>query len=184
MTTIATQLRDDIYQRLESLAGYEARRKTPVAQLQPNNLPCLSTFILGEQLQPDGDPNAGELKFVSTVTIGISVVRGFDDPATLSGDIDSDVDRIEDRLFTDPEFISFGPNALFESISSVNRRRLYPQNGETYFAELRLEIAFVTRVAFEPSIPDQFEDVNVTGKVVGGSPQTMPMRGRVELEQD
>lgn len=174
MTTLATQIRDAVYDRLSILDGYTSFRKAPVPQLQPDALPALSVFISGETLTPDGDDNAGEPHFEASVTIAVSVVRGFDDPSVLSGDIDADVDAIEEGLLCDPTFVTFGPDALLEGVSGIKRRRLYPQSGkdgETYFAELRLEITFRTRVSFEPDIDAAFEGVTITARPhVAGKP--------------
>lgn len=180
MTTAATMIRDAVFDRIATRPEYIAKRKTPVPQLQPDDLPALSVFIAGEQLVPDGDDNAGEPHFQSLTTIAISVVRGFEDPAVLSGAIDADVDAIEARLLTDPSFIKFGPDALFDAVTSIKRRRLYPQagkDGEAYFAELRLEITFRTLVDFEPDITTTFEGAtmtvrpNVSGKMAVSGPQ-------------
>lgn len=174
MTTLATQIRDAVYSRLATLEGYTSFRKSPIPQLQPDALPALSVFISGETLTPDGDDNVGEPHFEASVTIAVSVVRGFDDPAVLSGAIDADVDAIESGLLCDPTFVTFGPDALFEGVSGIKRRRLYPQSGkdgETYLAELRLEITIRTRVSFEPDIDAAFEGVTITARPhVAGKP--------------
>ncbi|MGD9766855.1 MAG: hypothetical protein AB7U62_04355 [Pseudolabrys sp.] len=181
MSTEATRIRDAIIARVQTLAGYTSFRKTPVAQLQPEQLPAMSVFILSEQMQPDGDANAGEPNFSSTVTIGISVIRGFEDPATLEGQVDADVDAIETLLLCDPTFVHFGPDPLFEAVTSINRRRLYPQAGETYLAELRLEIAFLARVSYPPRVTDILETVHVTTKpALSGNPT--PLSGEITLE--
>jgi hypothetical protein len=164
LSTASTRLREAIITRLDApvLLGYGAVRRTPVAPLQPSDLPALTVYVISESLTPDGDGNAGELRFIATSTIGISLVRGFTDPATLDASIDVDLDKIETGLFTDPSFVHFGADGYFESISNMTRRRLYPQSGETYFAELRLEISFVNRIGFDPVIPDHYKGMSLT----------------------
>jgi hypothetical protein len=168
MSSEATLIRDAIFDRLPALAlNFNKIRKAQIPQIQPDDLPMAAVFIAGENLTPDGDDNAGEPRFVSETTIAVSVIRGFDDPRTLSGEIDQDVDRIESGLLQDPTFVKFGPGAMFEGVSRMNRRRLYPQggkDGETYFAELRLEMTFVTRVDYPPIIPTPFEGVTIKAR--------------------
>ena len=165
MTTTATRIRDAIATRLGTLPGYVGSvRKTPVPQLQPDKLPSLAVWTLTERLGPDGDANAGEPRFVSEITIGISDTRGFADPAVLDGSIDDAVDLIEATLLSDPSFVGFGGAPFFEAVSGVTRRRLYPQDGETYFVELRLEMTFVVRVGFDPVVPDDLVKVTITSE--------------------
>lgn len=209
----AVIIRDAILDRLSALGGYTTKRKTPVPQLQPEQLPALSVFVLAGRAAPDGDENAGEVRLIWDETIGISVARGFADTATLEGQIQAEVDAILNALLTDPTFVRFpGPrakpqgetwsagdaiywdisakrattvaqnnlrmgtaltaaaatantgqvDALFEGVMGATRRWMFPQDGETYFAELRLEITFRTRADYPPVITDDFELLRVT----------------------
>lgn len=178
MTTAAFEIREAIIERLSDLPGYKALpRRVPLPQLQPNDLPRLSVFIMGERLTPDGDAGAGEPSFVCEVTIGISDMRGFSTPMVLDGQNDAAVDAIEARLLTDPSFVrGVDPSKaeddparypLFEAVTGITRRRIYPQDGEAYFAELRLEMTFRTWVNFPPNVPDAFLDMAVTLKPSG-----------------
>jgi hypothetical protein len=133
-------------------------------------LPACRVFIVSETMAPDGDANAGEPAFESTIVIAVSVIRGFGDPVALAGDIDKDVDCIETLLLTDPTFVRFGPDALFESITQIRRQRIYPQDGETYFAQLRLEMSFLSRVSYPPNIKDDFRSIKITGRPLRGLP--------------
>ncbi|WP_342106298.1 hypothetical protein [Methylobacterium sp. SI9] len=163
MTTAAFDIREAIIQRLSDLPGYKALpRRVPLPQLQPTDLPRLSVFIMGERLTPDGDAGASEPHFVTEITIGISDMRGFATAIVLDGQNDAAVDAIEERLLCDPSFTRKGPDALFEAVTGITRRRIYPQDGETFFAELRLEMTFRLRVDFPPFVPDRFLDMAVT----------------------
>ena len=178
MTTDATRLREEIIARLDTLPGYKKKaRRTPLPQQQPSDLPQLSVFIMGERLTPDGDAGAGEPSFNAEITIGISDMRGFATPAVLDGQNDAAVDAIEERLLTDPTFTRKGDpsrdeddplrEALFEGVTGITRRRIYPQDGETYFAELRLEMTFRTWVTFPPNVTDDFLSVAISLKRPG-----------------
>lgn len=162
MTTQATAIRDAIYTRLSALPGYLRFDRTPMPSMSNEDVPRMGIFIMREELIPDGDGNAAEPRFTATVTIGVSILRGFDDPVVTTGQIDSDVDTIENMLFTDITFVNFGPNCLFESVERISRQRLYPTDGEAYFCELRLEIDFLYRFDFQPNIPNDFSRWVVT----------------------
>ncbi|MFB0491955.1 hypothetical protein ABIE45_004541 [Methylobacterium sp. OAE515] len=175
MTTDATKIRDAIVDRLATLPGYKTPpRKIPLPQQQPDKLPQISVFIMGERLAPDGDAGAGEPSFNSEVTIGISDMRGFATTDVLDGQNDAAVDAIEARLLSDPTFVRGvdlskdeddpARYPLFEAVTGITRRRIYPQDGETYFAELRLEMTFRVWVNFSPNVPDAFLDMAVTLK--------------------
>jgi hypothetical protein len=166
MSSDATAIRDMAFLMFERSPGYKTIRKTTVRQLQPDDLPALTFFIASEQMVPDGDANVGEPRFESTITIGISVTRGFSDPVELDGLVDVDVDLIEATLLTSTTFLS-----LFEACTGITRQRLYPQQGETYFAELRLQMSFLTRVHFDPVAPNDFLDAVVRTRPLGTNPE-------------
>lgn len=170
MTTYATSIRDAIYDRVKLLPGYTFQRQ-PVPTLEEEDLPQLTVWIIGETLSPDGDSNAGEPRFEATTTIAVSVVRGLQDPAVLDGQIDADVDVIEELLLTDPTFInhSTANPAAFESIRGITRRREYPKHGDTWLCELRLEFQFFNRISYPPVISDNFATLDVNAKVVEGN---------------
>jgi hypothetical protein len=191
MTTTATAIREAIYSRLSTLPGYAKVRRELTPQLQPSDLPCLSIAIVSEDMVEDGDANTGEPHFITNITIGISVARGFDNPVTLAGEIDSDVDAIETKLLTDPSFVppstSYPPPveaepALFEAVTRITRRREYPFDGEAYFCELRLEVTFETRIIFIPLTPDEFQKVRMTSYPIG-HPDAPIITSEFELDQ-
>jgi len=174
VTTAAFEIREAIIERLADVPGYKTLpRRVPLPQQQPSDLPQLSVFIMGERLTPEGDAGASAPSFVAEITIGISDMRGFATPLVLDGQNDTVVDMIEERLLCDPSFTTKGPEALFEAVTGITRRRVYPQDGETYFAELRLEMTFRVRVDFPPFVPDAFLDMAVTLKRPGhpGAPE-------------
>lgn len=163
MTTEATKLRETIIARLKTLPGYRGPiRRQRVPQIQPADLPQLSVVITAERLNPDGDANAGIPSFKSDITIGITDVRGFATTPELDAQQDDAVDLIETAILCDPAIVS-----SVEGVASLTRTRTFPQEGETYFAALRLDITFETTVMFEPNIPDDFKGVLVTSRPAG-----------------
>ncbi|MCX4195106.1 hypothetical protein OMR07_05585 [Methylobacterium organophilum] len=174
MTTAAWDIREAIIERLSDLPGYKALpRRVPLPQLQPSDLPRLSVFIMGERLTPRGDAGASAPSFTCEITIGISDMRGFAATDVIDGQNDAAVDAIEERLLCDPSFTQKGPDALFEAVTGITRERRYPQDGETYFAELRLTMTFRVGFDYPPIVPDRFKDMAVTAKRPGhpGAPE-------------
>ncbi len=185
MTTAATRIRDAIVDRLTPVVSWGKVRKTQLPQLQPTDLPALSVFIMGERLGPDGDTNAGEPRFESETTIGISVVRGFDETLVLDGLMDVEVDSLEATLLSDPTFVRSYHDSVdppfFESVESITRRRLFPQTGETYFAELRLEMVFMVRVDFPPNLSATLDHVRMTSAPANSGEHTPTISVDIDL---
>ncbi|MCJ2067756.1 hypothetical protein MKK75_02865 [Methylobacterium sp. J-030] len=91
MSTDAMRIRDAITERLKVLPGLPALtiRNQPIPQLQEDELPGLLVVIMGETLSPDGDANDGPPRFEAEITIGISLVEGYETPERIDGDIDA-----------------------------------------------------------------------------------------------
>jgi hypothetical protein len=180
MSTQAIIIRDAIVDRLEvatALTPYGKIRKTPLPQAQPDDLPILSVFVMNEQASRDGE---GYPQFDRRTTIGISVVRGFKDPVTLDGAMDAEIAFIETLLLTDASFVA--TEGYFDAVEQVNCRRLFPQGGETYFSELRLEMTFKTRDEFKPLANDDFKKMVVETKPFGTSSDAPLVHSEYEQE--
>lgn len=184
MPSSSTQIREAIIERLtaQDWLPVKAIRRQPRPMIQPANLPALLVILVDETETPEDEPNTGPPRFMSEVTIGISVVVGQQPPEQLDEDLDDLVDRIRSHLLTDPSFVrGIDPGRdeddperypLFEAVSKVRRGRVFPQDGETYFAEGRLEISFLFRTHYEPVIPDVLERVEITARPAGAGPGT------------
>ena len=180
--TRVTVIRDAIYSRIVGVSGmFQTVRRTPVPPLNAVDLPACSIFFLTEDQLPDGDANIGMLKYINEATIGISVVRAFDDPVLLEGKLDLDVDFIKHLLFTDASFTNRSHNkGMFEAIPRIRRNWVFSTEGEGTFAELRLELTFRFREQFEPFIPDRFRELAVQTKEPRGTPDVAAL---IELPQ-
>ncbi len=184
MTSRATEIREAIYSRIGALGRYANMQRAAAPQRQPSDLPSCAVYIVSETLRPDGDANAGPPSFTADIVIGISVINGFDDPDSLAGKVDTDIDLIEMKLLADSTFVRFGPSALFEGVSQITRRRYYPpKDGETYFAELRLEMTFQSRVTFEPIVADNFEMLHITARPIQ-NPAAPPVEIQFDIPQN
>ncbi|MBP2494709.1 hypothetical protein ABID82_006949 [Methylobacterium sp. PvP062] len=193
MPSPSTQIRDAIVARLtgQTWLPVKAIRKQPRPQIQPANLPALLVILVDETETPEDEANIGPTRFISEVTVGISVVIGHQPPEQLDADLDDIVDRIRSHLLTDPTFVRGVDRSkdeddperypLFEAVSKVRRGRVFPQDGETYFAEGRLEITFLARTNYEPVIPDLLEHVVITARPASAGPGTPPIGLTIDL---
>ena len=168
MISASRRIRDEIFTRLEGMSRFKECRRVIVPQRQPDEMPSCAVYLVSELSRADGDPNAGAPEFMTETVVGISVLRGFDDPEFLDGSSDDDGDDIIELLLTDPTFVRFGRDALFEGVSQITCRRTFQaKDGETYFAELVLELTFEHRSVFEPVIKDDLKSIRITTKPLG-----------------
>jgi hypothetical protein len=163
-TTNGTAIRDAAFTRAITAGTYTTTRKVDMPTLNGADCPALSVFFVGEDMRPDGDANVAVPRFISIATIGISVLRGFDDPVVIDGLIDTDVDAILDALLRDPTFVGMPPvgTGLFEGVTRVRRRRVFAQQAEAYFVETRLELDFEYRAYFDPIITAPLLEISVS----------------------
>ena len=180
----STQIRDEMASVIEGMSDFAKVARTQMPTFQPTDLPLAQVFVMAETLEPDGDENVGAPAFKASAIIAVSVVRGFDDPAALDGSIDADCDAVEAALLENPGFVRHGKDALFEGVSRIQRRRLFPKDGETYFAELRLELTFDYRVLFEPKVDDDYTGADVTVRAQGASPKAPYTKFTIDPPQD
>ena len=157
MTTQATQIRDAIFQLLQTLPGYVRVRKVPMRQLQPEETPSLTVYSADEVLTADEDATASVPHFIHEATFNISVIRGFDDPLVLDGKSDDDMDVIQETLLRSPTL-----NSMFEGVLMIRRSHAWPQQGDAYYVELRMEMTVQYRSSWDPVIPDDFLTATVT----------------------
>jgi hypothetical protein len=61
---------------------------------------------------------------------------------------------------------------LFEGVTQITRRHSFPQNGETYFAEVRLEMTFQVRVGFDPVVPDDYRRTVLITRQLNADPNS------------
>lgn len=179
----ARAIRDAILERVRALKIGASHSIVVTPTIQPSDLPRVQVLCLQDQMTPDGDSNAGAPSFIIDSTIGVSVIRGFDDPAYMAGQLDADADAIFSATLSDPDFVSFGLGSLFEGVERITRRLEFPKIGEAYFAELRLEMTFRHRCDFEPNVPGDFHSYTATLRGVS-TPAGEPVRVDYDLRQD
>lgn len=180
--TTLVDLRNAIYDRVQDPATYKTQRKTPLPTLSSAQMPALSVFILGGIGSPDGDANAGNVRMINEETIAISAVRGMEDVEALEVEVESELEVMKTKLFTDPTFVQFY-QPYFEGIVRTSRRWLFPQNGDQYVIELRYEMTFRRREIFDIVVTDAFEHLKLTTRPAGKDVNTPAITVEVDPAQ-
>ena len=159
--TAAIAIRDAAYARLVAAMGasFKATRKVPIPTLQADQVPQLGVFLLQEQYSPQGDFRTGPPRFNVDATYGFSVVDLASAPGVLDGALDGFIDRIETTLLTDPTFLE-----LFEGVSGMKRSYEWFKDGETYYAEARLQMNIGYAAEFLPVTANALQQVAVTSE--------------------
>ena len=171
-------IRDAFYNALSSdayFAGYTCR-KNKMLPVQTNLIPYLGIYLIDEGMTPDGDGNAGMIRFVHNVRIGMSVVQANNDSVALEQSIDKAFLAIMTRLWTDAgitnvfkgasPFTSENPeHAMIEAISRGTRRHIWGTagaNNETPMCELEYNVSATYRTEWWPDIITTLDEIDVT----------------------
>lgn len=167
-------------------------RKSRALQVMTNLLPYLGAYIIDEQMAPDGDANAGEIRFIHTLRIGFSVIIVNNDPEACEAKLDQAFWSIMNTLWRDPYLMNLidtrvypgaignPDNTRIESVSRGTRRHVYGATGlnnETPIGELQYEASVIYRSDFPPIITDDLLQVSLrTGVKAGDTQEDMAKR--------
>jgi len=117
-------------------------------------------------------------QFDHETVVGLSIATAGPDPESLENDIQRKTDLMLRVLLTDPTFVTFNPRLhLFDGIDSIERQRIFPKDGETFFAEERVAITFLAYSSFEPRIDDDYERTVLTVPI----PKADPLKVVIDL---
>ena len=172
LQTPAFNIRNAFYNALTTdpyFAGY-TYRKTPMLQLQPDLIPCLSVYQGSESHGPDGDANIGMIRFFETSIICISVAQANNDEAALEQSLDRAYAHIKGRLWTDAGISnvlhSINPEgARIELIVRGNRKFVWHNasvTNATPLGEIEYHASIAWRSEFWPDITDTLNEIDVT----------------------
>jgi hypothetical protein len=153
--------------------AFKTYRKTPMLQVQPNNLPVLSVLILRERREQDGQSNQAEPKFIHALTLGISgAVQIETDSQNELSSLEDTMSYVDALLLGDSRFVN-----LTEGILSMDRLGQYAKLGEITLYEIRVEMVVQFRSYWPPNVTDMLEKVVITTQfpdkahVDSGTPQ-------------
>ncbi len=167
-------------------------RKNRMLVARPEYLPYLGVYVIDETMLPDGDGNAGEVRFIHALRIGFSVLAANNDQDALEAQLDAAYWRIMNRLWPD-EYImnlldTMNPstgqqnpdNTRIESIERGIRRYVWGNaafNNETPVGEVQYDITCRHRTYWSPVIPDDLLTIDLkTGIKPGDTQDEMDQR--------
>jgi hypothetical protein len=174
------------------------RRKTPMLRVQAELLPYLGVYIADEAMEPDGDPNAGEVRFCHTLQIGFSVMIANNDQVANERMLDAAFWRIMNRLWPDPYIMNlidtYNPhtgtgnpdNTIIESITRGRRRFNFGDAAlvnETPVGELQYDVWAFFRTGWPPVIADDLAHIHVETGIKPGDTQA-EMDQRLQVKRD
>jgi hypothetical protein len=191
--SFAMDIRDAMFNVVTAdpyFSGYTFR-KTKMLPVQADLIPYLGVYILDEVMVPDGDANAGCIRFNHTSRIGFSVIQTGNNSILLEQGIDAAYLKIMALLWTDIKLMNVlvnnNPEGVgIESIPRGSRRHIFGSaglNNETPFAELQYEVSCFSRSEWYPNITDMLDEIDVTTGVKAGDTQTeMDQRQQVSVK--
>lgn len=195
-------IRDLMFDKVASLpffAGFVTKKKSKAVQVQPENLPFLGVYIVDEQMDSDGDHNAGEVRFIHKLKLGYTVMAQNSDSEQLEDFLDESFWAIMDGLWKDPILMNFwlaqksndpsyNPNNVrIEGVSKGTRKHVWGNSGvnETPIGEMQYEPTVIYRSNFPPEIVDELNRISVkTGFPTNGTPEDRGMIEQLSMEYD
>lgn len=171
-------IRDVFFAKLLTLPffqGFKARR-SKMLQVTPEGLPYLGLYIIDELMQPDGDWNAGHIRFTHTLKLGFSVIIVNNDPVASEAKLDAAFWSIMNGLWRDPYVTNFlntynpatgqetPDNTRFEGVMRGMRKHVWGiagLNNDLPTAEMQYEASVIYRAEFGPVITDDLTRIHV-----------------------
>jgi hypothetical protein len=167
------------------------KRRCKQLQVQPQDLPYLGVYIVDELMVPDGDLNAGEVRFHHTLRIGFSVVIQNNDPIESELKLDQSFWAIMQRIWPDQyimnrlDTMAYGhptqtmpnpDNVRVEGIARGTRRHVWGSNqlnNEMPIAEMQYDVSCIYRTNWPPVITDNLNIIQVESQPETGDPPNM-----------
>lgn len=181
MTSEARAVRDALADRISKLGTFITVKRSIVEQIEPaDQLPAATVFIIRESAASFGDANAGEPHYANTVTLGITVTISEGEQMDLEPTLDIYADQVITVLLQDPEFLSG-----IESVESWEQTQSFPSQGETYYAEGRIQASIVCHPKYwEPIVLDDYRKTVLVTRQLGSDPQAPALETVIDLATD
>lgn len=174
MTSYAMQVRNSMLTRIQAMTFFInpalpkafTFTKNRALQVQPDSLPLCGVYFLQEVGTPEGDPNAGEIRFSTTVRYGFTVILENNDMEEVEDQLDDAFEAIRNGLFSDPTFYGTDEEELkIEGFTFSMRRHNFGTtlDQETPFAELQWELVCDLGVIdYPPVVEDPLTSITIT----------------------
>lgn len=179
-------IRDMFFDKLMTTTFFKQFHARKTNALPIESLPYLAITIVNEDMVPDGDYNAGEIRFIHNLRLGFSVVVANNDQVACEATLDQAFWVIMNTLWRDPyltNMISTMPytgvggtpdNTRIEGVTRGSRRNVFGNGGhnnETPIGELRYEATVLFRADYAPIITDSLLKIGVRTGVKPGDTQ-------------
>jgi hypothetical protein len=193
-------IRDMFFDKLLTapfFAGFTARKSNQLP-INSNHLPYLGIFIVNEDMSPEGDPNAGDIRFIHNLKLGFSVIVVNNDPVACETKLDQAFWTIMNTLWRDPyltnmiwttPYTGIGgtpDNTRIEGVARGSRRNIFGaggHNNETPIGEMQYEATVIFRAEYPPVITDDLLQIGVrTGVKAGDTQAEMDARPQTGAE--
>lgn len=162
MTPRAFEIRDAAFVALSGYGLFKTVKNSLVQQMEPaDELPAATVFVTREVRAADGDANAGEPHFIHDLTLGLIITIDSGDQSRLEDVLAYYTDQTVNRLLSDTTFLTH-----FEGISGITESQAFPKDGETYYAEARVEMTVQFRSRWAPYVPDDYLRTRMTTRPI------------------
>jgi hypothetical protein len=195
-------IRDMLLEKLKAAPFFQGFtvRKSRQLPAQTNQLPFLGVYFVSEEMEAEGDYNAGEIDFIHLLKLGFSVAVVNNDPEACEEKLDQAFWTIMNTLWRDqylmnlidtrayPGGVGNPDNTRIEGVTKGSRRHHYGTaglNNETPIGELRYEATLRYRAEYAPIITDELLGISLrTGVKHDDTKEEMDQRQQVGLELD
>jgi hypothetical protein len=146
--------------------------KNRAMQIQPQSLPLCGVYFLQESGTPEGDANAGEVRFSTSVRLGFTVIIVNNDMEAAEYTLDLAFEAIRTGLFTDPTFYNNDDFQIEGFTFGIRKHNFGSQlENETPLAELQWELVCDLGVLdYPPVVLDDFDILHIkTAFPLGGT---------------
>jgi len=157
--TYALLVRDGVYDRVRHFPFFKDFKfgKTKALPIQVDQLPYCGIYFMNELMLPEGDANVGEIRFHTSVRIGVSVIviNNYSDIGEAKAD--QALYEIENGLFSDPTFYNNNVYQI-QAFTRGERTHVFGSVGhdnETPVVELQFDLTCdLGVIPFPQYIPD------------------------------
>jgi hypothetical protein len=160
-------------------------RALPIEANTETQIPFLGVYLVDENMGPDGDINAGNIRFTHTIRLGVQVLIRNSDQTRLETDLDRIYWYVAHYLLDNDAFTNLLQEDMIEGFNRIAVRRRFGSQGssnETPVGELQFELACQIRTMWQPwDFPD-LERVTLT--TVYPSPEKAPDTQQVKVVVD
>jgi hypothetical protein len=160
-------IRDALYAKVVQLPFFEGfvSRRSRQLLIQEPLLPYLGVYIIGEEMPPDGDLNAGDIRFIHSLRIGFQVIIENNDPVQSELTLDAAFWAIMNGLWTDANLTNFiesdmPDNTRIEGVERGTRRHVWGTAGSSTNEKPIGELEYIASLRYRTEwYPSGFPDL-------------------------